>query len=111
MELLADENVSSRFVAALRAEGHSVERVEDVLGQGKPDDDVLEYCRQESVVLLTNDQQDFSGLDPDDHAGILILTTQACSPRAVVRAVGRIETVVPEDSLRDLILYVPEGWT
>lgn len=86
-------------------------RVRDTVETGTPDEEVLEYCRREARVLLTNDKKDFSGLDPGDHEGVLVLTAQDHSPRELTRAVNRIDEVVPPDSLSDLVLYVPDGWT
>lgn len=93
MELLADENVESEWIAALREDGHDIERVVDAdgLGVSAPDEAILTEATKAERVLLTADQADFSDPPASDHTGILIITDGALSGGGLRRAVRRIE--------------------
>jgi predicted nuclease of predicted toxin-antitoxin system len=73
MDLLADENVETEWVQALRDDGHDVSRVVNVeeLGASATDQNVLAGATQRNRVLLTADQSDFSDPPTDDHPGII----------------------------------------
>jgi len=107
MRLLADVHVKTAYVAALRSDGHTVERVVDVatLGQTAPDDEILAYARDRNAVVLTNDTKDFA--DADTHPGIVIVPQTGVSPGEVAAAVGRIERAVGDTEA--LVLFAT-GW-
>ena len=71
------------------------------------DRDVIEYCRTEKRVLLTNDADFFAY---GSHPGILFLTHQIAPARDVVNAVRHIERQFSEGELEDTVLHVPDGW-
>ena len=75
MELLADENIDTEWVQALRDDGHDVMRVVDIgeLGVSATDPTVLAGATQRNRVLLTADQSDFNDPPTDDHPGIIII--------------------------------------
>jgi predicted nuclease of predicted toxin-antitoxin system len=75
MELLADENIETEWIQALRDDGHDVVRVVDVddLGMSATDPDVLSVAIRQNRVLLTADQSDFSNPPADEHPGIIII--------------------------------------
>lgn len=75
MEVLADENVDTEWVQALRDDGHDVVRVVDIeeLGVSASDPSVLTAAAQRDRVLRTADQSDFSDPPIDDHPGIIIV--------------------------------------
>jgi len=75
MELLADENVETEWIQALRDDGHDVVRVVDVtsLGLSASDEAVLSAAIDRNRVLLTADQSDFNEPPKDDHHGIVII--------------------------------------
>lgn len=93
MRLLADENVRSAHVSALESAGHDVLRVEDLLEKGAPDTRVRAAGNAEDRVILTYDRKDFAGTT--DHAGVLV-ADERMPPRAVRRAVDRIEGSYPD---------------
>lgn len=72
MDLLADENVETEWVQALRDDGHNVVRVVHIeeLGVSATDSDVLRVAIQRNRVLLTADQSDFSDPPDNDHSGL-----------------------------------------
>lgn len=63
-KLVADENVPTPVVEALRSNGYDVHRAQEEYGQGAPDRDILEACADEDRVILTNDN-DFAVLAED----------------------------------------------
>lgn len=107
MKLLCDENVRGSIVRLLEQEGYDVERVQDSLIVGFEDADIVEYCRSDRRVLLTNDDDFF---EFDSHSGILFLTEQRVPPRDVVAALQRIERHVDRPTLKNRVLHVPDGW-
>jgi len=96
MELLADENVDTEWVQALRDDGHDVLRVVDIekLAVSATDPNVLMAAAQRARVLLTADQPDFSDPPTDAHPGIIIVADITRTGGQVRRAVRRIERAV-----------------
>lgn len=71
---LLDENIDPKTGSYLRKEGVHVEHVREALWQGADDvDDVLPYALENDLIVVTSDLQDFDRLEPDTHAGIVIL--------------------------------------
>jgi predicted nuclease of predicted toxin-antitoxin system len=108
MELLADENIETEWIQALRGDGHDVRRVvdSDALGVSATDPDVLADATREDRVLLTADQSDFSDPPTDDHPGILVIADVTRTGGEVRRAVRRIERSVPD--LSGHVAYVSD---
>jgi predicted nuclease of predicted toxin-antitoxin system len=107
MKLLCDENIKTSILNLLGQEGHDTTRVQSALEIGFDDEDIIEHCRSDDRVLLTNDE-DFLAFD--HHSGILYLTEQTTPPRAVATAIRNIERHLPEDVLRETVVHVPNGW-
>ena len=65
------------FVATLRANGYDVVTARDGVGAASPDADLLEYCRANDRILITNDKKDFGqyGSSQQTHSGIVIYTS------------------------------------
>jgi predicted nuclease of predicted toxin-antitoxin system len=61
LRLLANMNISSHTVDALRSEGWDVIRVSEILPVNAQDHEILEFARQENRVVITQDL-DFSAL-------------------------------------------------
>lgn len=108
MELLADENVETEWIQALRDDGHDVVRVVDIedLGVSASDPDVLSVATRKDRVLLTADQSDFSNPPADEHPGIIIIADVTRTGGEVRRAVRRIERSVSD--LSDHVAYVSD---
>jgi len=108
MELIADENVETEWVQALRDDGHDVVRVVDIegLGVSATDPEVLADAIQRNRVLLTADQSDFSDPPTDDHPGIIIIADVTRTGGQVRRAVRRIERSV--SGLSGHVAYVSD---
>jgi predicted nuclease of predicted toxin-antitoxin system len=74
MKLLADENIESEIVAALRSAGHLVFDIKE-LSPGVGDKDVLATANETASILLTNDK-DFGELIYRDRlfsSGVMLL--------------------------------------
>lgn len=100
MKLLADENVDTEWIRALRDDGHDVVRVVDVeeLGVSAIDLDVLNVATKADRVLLTADQADFSEPPTDDHSGIVIVSDMTRTGGDVRRAIRRLDRSVDDPS-------------
>lgn len=101
MRLLADVHVKSSYVNALTSHGHEVIRVQDVLSPAARDDEVIEYARESDLVVLTNDDKDFTRFGA--HCGVLFVP-QDMPASDVERGISRIERQF--DSLDDAVQYV-----
>ena len=74
MRFVADENLDSQIVSAVRARGHEVLYVAE-MAPGIKDDEVLRLARAESAVLITGDK-DFGALvfaRGLSHAGVVLV--------------------------------------
>lgn len=107
MRLLCDENVRRSIYNVLSKEGHDVVRVQDELDIGFGDVELVQFCRDEDRILLTNDDVFFRF---DDHTGVLLLVRQTAAPRSVATAVRRIESLVGVASLEGRVLHVTGEW-
>lgn len=104
---VADEHVPTPAVRALRSNGYDVSRVREEFGSGTSDRAILEGCREDGRVLLTNDS-DFAGLAAEvEQPGIVIYTDQTLPPRDFVRAIIRIDDAY--DALDGQLEWL-EGW-
>jgi predicted nuclease of predicted toxin-antitoxin system len=106
-ELVADENVPTPVVEALRSNGYEVHRAQEEYGQGTADGEILEACADEGRVILTNDN-DFALLVEDaEHAGVVVYNDQNLRTREILRGVVSIDNAYdsPENQLEWL-----EGW-
>lgn len=101
---LADEHVPRVFVSTLRSNDYTVKRARDVLGQGTPDAELLEYAGENDLVLITHDKKDFGGElgDKFEHAGLIIYTDPMFLRQRPANAVHTLERVFdhyPADEL------------
>ena len=106
MNLACDENIKTSITDLLLQEGHDAVRIQDI-ELGISDVDVIEYCREDGRVLLTNDDDFFAF---DSHPGILFLSHQTTPARKVANAVRHIDRQLSVSELEDTVLHVPDGW-
>jgi len=93
LALLADEHVPRVFVATLRSSGYTIERAQDRYGQRSVDETILDDCRDDGLVVLTNDR-DFVRIGKErDHAGIVMYTDRNRSLDAPLEAVGAVDRI------------------
>ena len=75
--ILLDEHVGRVFERVLSERGHDVEQAKDLFGEHTDDRNLLAWCADEGVVLLSNNAKDFEPLHHEvDHAGILLYYDQ-----------------------------------
>ena len=105
MRLCCDENIKRSITNLLAQEGYDAVRVQDELELGFEDEAIIRFCREESRVLLTNDDDFF---EFENHPGVLFLAEQRTSPRRAVTAIQRIDRQVTETAGQ--VWHVPNGW-
>ena len=92
--LLLDEHVGRVFERVLSERGYEVLQAKDEFGERTDDVDLLRWCRNEDVVLLTNNARDFEPLHDDhDHAGVFLFRDQRLpdeDPEGLARAVAEV---------------------
>lgn len=77
MKLLLDEMYPRRLAEQLRAGGHDVVAVVELPDLvGSPDADVARRARAEGRVVVTENVVDYAALDPDAHAGLLLVNAR-----------------------------------
>lgn len=90
---LVDENLDPDIVDELSGYGIEAEWVPPMLGYGADDiDDILPRCREMGAVLVTNNVRDFNAanLEPDDHAGIVVVHDKERPPEEIAAELHRI---------------------
>lgn len=81
--------------------------VGDVGLQGASDKRLLEHCRANGSILLTNDDDLLSITDAEPMPGIVFQTTQFVEPGAVIRAVVWLLDTTPKEEFRERVFFVP----
>jgi CRISPR/Cas system CSM-associated protein Csm2 small subunit len=75
--ILLDEHVGRMFERVLSERGYEVEQAKDVFGELTEDAELLAWCGQHGVALMTNNARDFEELHREiDHAGLLLYYDQ-----------------------------------
>ena len=90
MKLLLDMNLSPAFVPFLQKEGYKVIHWVQVGKPDSPDVEILEYAKQNDLIVLTHDL----------YFGAILAATQSVSP-SVLQI--RIQDISPEKSLSLLL--------
>lgn len=108
--ILADEHVEPATRRYLRQLGHGVEWVGAVpeLGLGSSDDEITTYADREDRVILTQDDDFLTALDPSASAGIPFQPDQTLSGRQVGDIVDEMSRLVPQSEVA--LEYVTERW-
>ena len=92
--ILLDEHVGRVFERVLGERGRDVEQAKDLFGEHTDDRNLLAWCADEGVVLLSNNAKDFEPLHHDiDHAGILLYYDQKLpdtDPEGLARTVDEV---------------------
>ncbi|WP_114577191.1 DUF5615 family PIN-like protein [Saliphagus sp. LR7] len=101
--ILLDEHVSRVFERVLRERGYEIHQAKDQFGERTTDQDLLQWCRTNDVLLLSNNAKDFEELDQElDHAGVLLYYDQGRpdeDPEGLARAV---EAVLEQYGIEEL---------
>lgn len=109
LSVRADEHVRRVYVTSLRSTGYEVEWVDAAYEPGIPDTQHLERSENSGCVILSNDV-DFARLHHDyDHAGIILYSDQLLPISAFVRGIRRIERFIPDETLRQNVVWL-DAW-
>jgi hypothetical protein len=112
LAFLADEHVPRVFLTTLRSSGYAVELAQDRYGQHSVDETIVEDCRDDGLVALTNDR-DFVRLGTRrDHAGIVMYTDRnrlLDAPLEAVKAIDRTNRYYSPDTIANNIEWL-ENW-
>ncbi|MEF8775961.1 MAG: DUF5615 family PIN-like protein [Haloarculaceae archaeon] len=114
--ILLDEHVGRVFERVLRERGYDVEQAKERFGEDTSDAELVEWCRETAVVLVTNDAIEFVTLHEDrDHAGILLYEEQhrpGTDPEGLARAVDEVFEQFGASELESELVHLDEwyGW-
>ncbi|MDQ7025876.1 MAG: DUF5615 family PIN-like protein [Anaerolineae bacterium] len=94
-KILTDEHIAKAIVQQLRKNGVIVDRVEDTVGKGTPDPDLIEYAHQNNYCLLTHDEHIVSHVKNRanagfQHSGVFIAGDHLKKPEGIGRIVSEI---------------------
>ncbi|ACV11319.1 hypothetical protein Huta_1143 [Halorhabdus utahensis DSM 12940] len=104
-KLLLDEHVSRICEHVLRDRGFDVSQAKDRFGEYTTDEELLQWCDRNDVVLVSNNARDFELLHrKTDHAGLLIYYDQSLpddDPEGFARTVEEVFEQYGAEELRD----------
>ncbi len=106
---LVDEHVPSVFCTVLRSNGYRVVRAREVFGEETDDEELLEYCEDEDLLLITHDKKDFGSHETD--AGVVAYTDSFFlrdEPETAVRTVERVLDAYPASELRGEVIWLSQ---
>ena len=107
VSFLLDEHIPSSVAEELGGRDVDVKTVYDVGLEGASDSKILEFGKQDSRVIDTQDS-DFLGLDEEHHCGI-VFQTEPIGIGDLTRELARVlENFEPED-LENSVVYI--SWT
>lgn len=66
---LIDENLEPEVARILRKTGFDADHIQDDLGKGTEDFDILDHARSEGQIIVTNDIEDFKPILSSETAG------------------------------------------
>jgi len=94
VRLLLDEHVSRVFERLLRERGYDPFQAKDRFGEHTTDEELLRWCGEHDVPLITNNGRDFERLhERVDHAGVLVYYEQTRpddDPEGLARTVDEV---------------------
>lgn len=108
LEFCADEHVPQAAVNALRSNGYEVDAATDVHGTDTVDIDLLTWCDDNDLILLTNDRDFVELTEGTDHAGVIIYISQGLSAAEFARGVRRIDRQFTPESIRHSLVWLEE---
>jgi hypothetical protein len=90
---LIDENLEKQTTVYLTTEDIKAEHVSTALWPGANDfEDILPYACEEDLIIVTNNILDFKPLQPDAHAGLVIVYNNRLSAFQVATGLFKIVT-------------------
>lgn len=107
MQFVLDEHVGRVFERVLRERGHEVDQATDRFGEQTTDADLLDWCDENGVVLITNDAKDFEPLHRStDHAGLFLYYDQRLpddDPEGLAQVVDKIVAQYGDELANELV--------
>lgn len=111
--ILLDEHVGRVIERVLKERGYDVEQAKDVFGEGVPDREVLQRCRDKGSVVLTNNAKDFEPLHRDEkHSGMILYRDQKLpdvDPEGLARAIEEVFDQYGTDGLENSLVHI-DNW-
>lgn len=112
--ILLDEHVGRILERLLRERGYRVEQAKDQFGEHTEDAELLEWCAERSIVLLSNNAKDFEPLHRErDHAGVLLYYDQSLpdrDPEGLARTVDEVFGQYGVDGVENELVDVDEWY-
>ncbi|SFR56763.1 hypothetical protein SAMN04487937_2823 [Halorubrum sodomense] len=112
--ILLDEHVGRVFERVLSERGYEVEQAKDVFGEFTEDAELLTWCGEHGVALMTNNARDFEKLHREiDHAGLLLYYDQNRpdeDPEGVARVVDEVFTQYGATDIENEIVDLDEWY-
>jgi len=112
--LLLDEHVGRVFERVLSERGYDVEQAKDVFGELTEDAELLAWCGESGVALLTNNARDFEELHQEiDHAGLLLYYEQNRpdeDPEGLARVVDEVFTQYGTEGIENEVVDLDEWY-
>lgn len=113
VRFLLDEHVRRVFERVLREQGYRVEQAKDRFGERTNDAELLQWCAENSWVLVTNDAKDFESLHREyDHAGLLLFYAESlpnADPEGLARTVDELVVQYGSDGLANEVIDL-DAW-
>jgi predicted nuclease of predicted toxin-antitoxin system len=102
--ILLDENLEHEILHRLRKYGHEAEHIDfhDSLQKGDEDGTLAKYSLENSVLLVTYDDDFATRYDESDYWGVLLLTDNDWSATDVADTVHRILTLYSPPALQQM---------
>lgn len=112
--ILLDEHVGRVFERLLHERGHDVIQAKDQFGEYTADAELVEWCGEAGVVLITNNAKDFEPLHHEhDHAGILVYYEQKLpdtDPEGLARTVDEVLNQYGADGITNHLVDLGEWY-
>ena len=112
--ILLDEHVGRIFEQLLRERGFDPVQAKDEFGEHTNDAELLQWCADEAVVLLTNNARDFETLHRNhDHAGILLYYSQTLpdtDPEGLARTADEVFNQYGSDGIESHLVNLDEWY-
>lgn len=109
-----DEHVNRVFERVLGERGYHVEQAKDRFGEHTDDRELLRWCDENDVILISNNVAHFESLHRDeDHAGILLYVDQNLpddDPEGTARAVENVVEQYGPAELANEVVYLGDWY-
>lgn len=113
-QILLDEHVGRLFERMLYERGYTVQQAKDHFGESTNDGELLQWCAEHSVVILSNNAKDFEQLHRTaDHAGLLLYYNQTLpdtDPEGLARTIDEVFSQYGASGLENELVELDEWY-